>query len=502
MKNAYQYQRSSQNNNISSWKIYNNIKPVKAYYNNLPNLPKIQQQKKKATKIYHINKKENHPTRVPSSINNLNLHKQNPVQIQKLEGKQNKNNNFIKTQINNIKNFQPYNKINEEEKSVCNIFGSVINNRKMNYNLLPVTQKIYKYKEGTIGLINLGNTCYLNSALQNLKNVWPLTFYLLKSLNHEKNQFTYKYCELISNLINQDRCQFYEPKEFFFKLSDYAPIFRFGEQNDSNFCIIYILNLLEKETKNYINQIILKDIKISYLNTVEENAKFNSFLNEIYKKRNSIIIDLFYGFQKDIYKCNNQNCNYYLCNFQGISVLNLSIMDKNNTPILTLLEAINYYQKFQIHKNEKDFYCPICKKYNILTQSVIISYPQNLIINFKRIGEHYFYNHNLQIPEYLSIKTNNYIYEYELIGFIKHIGGAYSGHNIAICKNFFDGIWYVYDDSRVRSINNSIYGNKDNNIGTKIDTTNGFLFIYSKKDNIIPEDKKNFIIKKSSELRK
>lgn len=493
MKYRNQIQKKT---NYTTLNISNNIKPIKVFYTGLP---QQQQPVKKSTKIYGTNKKVNNQIRAPSTINHMNLQKHNPNQAQILENNEiHKNNNF-EAQINNLKNDKPYYQIDKEEKSNYNRFQSQANRQKNNINRSPEAQRKYKYKEGTIGLINIGNTCYLNSALQNLKNVWPLTLYLLNNVNHDKNRFTYKYCELISNLINQDKSQFYDPKEFFFKLSEYAPIFRFGEQNDSNFCILYILNLLEKETKNYTNQKILKDMKAFNINTDEEKKKFKSFLNKIYEKRNSIIIDLFYGFQKDIYKCNI--CNYYLCNFQGFSVLNLSIMDKNNNPILSLPEAINYFQKYQIHINEIDFACPNCKAKNVITQNIIVSYPKNLIINFKRIGEHNFYNHNLQIPDSLQIKTNNYTYEYELIGFIKHIGGASSGHNIAICKNFFDKIWYVYDDSRVRSINNSIYGNYDNTFGTQIDKTNGFLFIYT-RENIITEENKNFIITKSAELRK
>ena len=35
-------------------------------------------------------------------------------------------------------------------------------------------------KRGIVGLYNLGNTCYMNSALQCLSNAWPLTKYFLE----------------------------------------------------------------------------------------------------------------------------------------------------------------------------------------------------------------------------------------------------------------------------------------------------------------------------------
>ena len=42
----------------------------------------------------------------------------------------------------------------------------------------------------------------------------------------------------------------YTKKRIFYNLNKLAPIFKFVDQNDSSFCIIYILQFLEKETKN------------------------------------------------------------------------------------------------------------------------------------------------------------------------------------------------------------------------------------------------------------
>lgn len=468
----------NRNKNIS-WKNNNNY-PVKAY---------VITQKKQEEK----NHLSGNPY-IPKALRNRNIPKQNPDKNNNLNNKINNRKEIINYLKNNN---QPLCNIFKNDKTIYNKLGSVISNiNRSNNNSLPLTEKINKYKEGSIGLINIGNTCYLNSALQNLKNVYHLTYYLLYNYrDYDEHGFTYKYCKLIANLINQGSRQCFEPKEFFNKLSEYAPIFRFGHQNDSNLSILYILNFLEKETKKYTKYKILQDIKLSYLNPLEKE-KFYSFLKKIFERRNSCIIDFFYGFQKDMYKCNI--CPHNIFNFQGFSVLNLSIMKQNNESIKSLQEAIQYYQKEQIHKKEKNFVCQKCNNYNISTQSIIISYPKNLIINFKRIGEQHFYNHNVKIDEFMKIQTDKYLYEYELIGFIKHMGGAYSGHNIAICKNFFDEKWYVYDDSRVQRIDNTNYINDD----YSVNTTDGFLFFYKQKDNIISDNEKDLIKKKSEEIRK
>ena len=495
----------------------NNNKPVKVLQNqnlqgnknnNLYNQQSKEEEKKKP--VGNVGNKRKIYTK-----RNISLYKTNSIKNNNInnnyQNKQISNQISINEQINNLNNFQPLAQTYKEEKNnnISNKNASVFS-RKLKNNILPSTKKQFRYNNGTIGLVNIGNTCYLNSALQNLKNSYSLTLYLLSNyLSYNPQGFTFKYCELLANLINQDTYQCIEPREFFYKLCDVAPMFRFGQQNDSNFCIIYILNLLEKETKykNFDCSGLLQKMQNSSKFSYDEKNKFNSFIKKIYERRNSFIIENFYGFQQDLYICNNKNCKNISFNFQGISVLNLSIMNNNNSPIYSLEKAIKYYQYGQTHLNEQSFYCSKCSKNKIITQSVIISLPKILIINFKRIGENDFYNHNVEIPMILEMdklleKSIDFENEckYELTGFIKHIGGANSGHNIAICRNFFDNIWYVYDDSRVAALNNSIYGNynKENNP----DTTNGFLFFYKKYDVNITESEKNLIISKSAELRK
>ena len=120
-----------------------------------------------------------------------------------------------------------------------------------------------------------------------------------------------------------------------------------------------------------------------------------------------------------------------------------------------------------------------------MTQSLIISFPQFLIINFQIIGENKCYSHKVDFQLDLIINENEkYEIKYKLIGYLKYIGRGKSGHNEAISKNFFD-IFGIYNDNVITYLNNNKnIINKSNDI---------LLFFYKKEELQISENTKEIL---------
>ena len=163
---------------------------------------------------------------------------------------------------------------------------------------------------GITGLINLGNTCYMNSALQCLSNCEDLTKFFLSNkyiseinnLNNLgiKGEISKAYYLLLNDLWKGNKKSI-SPINFREKFILYNHQFSNFSQQDSNEFLIYLLDKLHED----LNRITKKPyIEMKNKQDFENDEIASLRYWKCYKKReDSIIIDFFHGQFKNKITC-------------------------------------------------------------------------------------------------------------------------------------------------------------------------------------------------------
>ena len=400
-KNNYNYNNynNNNNNNYSNNKNNNNINEKNQYQNRNNN------------KFFTDNSRDSGTIISKSNIIHSNSH------------------------LNNINSYQ-YNNNNYNIDYSNNIISSDL-------SLIPSSKK---------GLLNLGNTCYMNTGIQILiHNSSFLNDFISSNINSNPSSISNSFYSFLKKYNGNN----YNSLKMFHNL--FQNKHREFSNYNQNDCLEFIRIFLE-DLNQELNKI---QIKPKYFelkqNNKNKNILYNEFNNNFKSREDSIIIDNFYGTFINCYIC--KNCNYQSFSFQKFLDIPL-LFNNNNNNNLSYFDYIKMEDLIKSNFNKEeilfDFPCenPNCKRKTYhLKETKLCHLPKILILSLQRmrklrnkINSKVYFNENLNLKDYIDYEIcNNQNCQYQLFAIANHKGSIDFGHYFAYIK--INGNWFEFNDN-------------------------------------------------------
>jgi ubiquitin C-terminal hydrolase len=327
-------------------------------------------------------------------------------------------------------------------------------------------------KAGNKGLANLGNTCYMNSALQCLSHL--LTF-------HPLNETFLAQCAALSSeclmkewyefqrqMWSNEDDRMVNPKKllrcFQSQCSENDLYFENFDQNDADEFLVLFLDLIHRGIRRKVS------LKMNRVADPIITKAYDSW-KKFYENDYSYIVQNFHSQMLGITAC--PECDYSTTSHDPVQVISLEVPKgarsledclKAHTR-LTELDGDNQWKCDQCHQFTK------AKQRNLLWKtSDILIFLLKRYKNGQKIGRFIKYKDIFDIGAYtLNYGSSSSTTKYALQGVSVHDGSLGGGHYYAYCKNNLDQKWRQYNDTHVSEVS------QEEALGT-----NGYVFFYKR----------------------
>jgi ubiquitin C-terminal hydrolase len=306
------------------------------------------------------------------------------------------------------------------------------------------------------GFTNLGNTCYMNAALQCLSHLPQLNLNNQNFINDIKKRSSKSDVNVMKHFLNLQHSVWEEDKnvvstrgvlESFIKQCEKNDVyFESFQQNDTTDFLNTYMDFLHESIKRTVNININGTPKNNYDKLkVKSIETWRSFFENSY----SYIIVKFYSQLLTLTSC--PNCNYYTSNHEPIMSISLTLKGNYNN-IYDCLNEFTDKEKLDLNNTWK---CDKCKcevqpekKIKFWNLSDVLIFSIKTFRLNKKIEKHIEFPEELNMEDYCINNKSNL--RYSLSGICIHGGNLHGGHYYAMCKDHTENIWRIHNDTHVK----------------------------------------------------
>ncbi|KAG1812891.1 uncharacterized protein BJ212DRAFT_438172 [Suillus subaureus] len=337
----------------------------------------------------------------------------------------------------------------------------------------------------TVGLKNLGNTCYMNATIQCLSATVPFARFFTgrwrKAVNAvnpmgTKGRLALAFANILYEMSHSELPHLI-PASFRKSICTHAPQFSGSDQHDSQEFLTFLLDGLHEDLNRVLN-------KPSNGTTPEREAELERLPQaiasaqewEVYRMRNdSLIVDFFQGQFKNRLVC--LTCRKTSTTYNSFMYLSLPVPSVKGPSKTSLQLCLDAFVKEEVLSGTEAWHCPYCKTLRNATKQLSLSrLPPILLIHLKRFSHKGVFTDKIETVVDFPLKgldLTNYMppalppgmrnsgngiggddprvqtppYKYDLYGVTNHFGNLSNGHYTAYIAS--RGGWVYCDDSRV-----------------------------------------------------